>query len=168
MHTISIDLSKAKKQNYLLDNEHKIIKIEENKTTIHSILLSQGAELTGNIIKYQGANKTIIENNDDKLSPLGGIEGVLVSLVSTGNAQTVHKTLSLEDGYFNFVGVKAGKWKIQISDPKQQMEGFRLQTGTRLIQLTEGTTQQLHFKAIPFVKTVKKIGPSNGFFVSSE
>jgi hypothetical protein len=168
LYGVNVDLSKVKKQNYLLDDEQKNIKIDANKTTTHTIMLSQGAGLTGHIIKYQGSNKSIIEKNDDELSPFGGIEGLLVSLVSTDTTQIVHKTLSLEKGYFNFAGIKAGRWNVQVSDPKRKMEGFRIERATRLINVIEGVTQNLHFKAMPFIKTIKKIGPSNGFSVSSE
>lgn len=168
-YNVNTDLSKTTQENYRVVNKlEQNINLISKQVTHHNISLSLGSELNGNVLKYIASNSSIFGSSDEKLSPSGGIEGLLVTLTSTDDSRTVHKVLTLEQGYFSFKGIKEGLWQVQVSDPSKLIKSFHIDSPTKLLHIKHGEVQKVIFKAIPFIQSIKKIGPSNGFSVSSE
>ncbi len=173
-YAIATDLSRSTLNlNHRIEEGHEKIVIPANQTVLHNIVLTPGTSLIGQVRKYITSKSSILQNENEDLIPSDGIAGLLVSLQSTSSQSTkyneiVHKSLTTEGGFFSFNGIKAGRWQIQITDPKRLITESRLNNPQRIVELKAGEELELEFKAVPLLKKIKKIGPSSGFSVSGE
>ena len=168
---ININLSQSSFPNYLLDEQNtkadELI-IRANHSIQHNIKLLPGTSLEGQVIQYQAATGSILKSKNSALQPSGGIDGLLITLTNLIDSKKQYKQLTAQDGFFKFIGIPAGHWVVQVSDPDNLLGNLRIEEIRKEIQLSLENTQQLTFKAIPYVQKIKKIGPTNGFSVSGE
>ena len=166
---ISVDLSKSSQPNYLRDDmstDELIIKARQS--TQHNIPLLAGTSLEGQVIQYQAASGSILENKNSALTPSGGVDGLLITLTNLMNDKKQYKQVTTQGGFFKFNAVPAGEWVADVSDPNNLLGDLRLDKVQKQIQLSLGNLQEVNFKAVPYVQKIKKIGPSSGFSVSGE
>lgn len=178
-YNVTTDLSRTSYSNYFLeDAEYREVVLIANQATEHNIALAPGTGVSGQVLNHTvhhtaaikdttAMQNSVIDNNAG-LQPAGGIGGLLVTLVSHEDDAKEYKTLTNEGGYFYFNGVKAGQWRIQVSDPDNLIKEARLEESQRTIELNIGEDKKVTFNAIPLIKKIKKIGPSSGFNVSGE
>ncbi len=168
-YDLTTNLNKTQLSNYLIENnQQQKINLLANKTTTRNIKLIAGTGISGQVLGYTLANGSILSARNDAIKPSGGIAGLLITLTSTNNSEIAHKALTTEGGYFHFNGIKAGKWLVQVSDPGKIIKDLRIEEPQRIIELKVGNEMDIVFKAIPLIKKIKKIGPSNGFNVIGE
>ena len=168
-YAISTDLNRTQLTiNYRIEDELQNITLSANQAVVHNIELTAGTGLEGQVRRYITSTSSIFQNKSDGLTPSDGIARLLVTLISTDDSEIVHKSLTTEGGFFSFNGIKAGQWQIQVTDPQKVMSDARLNKPHRLLNLKVGDNQEIEFKAIPLLKKIQKIGPTNGFSVSGE
>jgi hypothetical protein len=168
-YELTSNLTKTTLDNYLIENEQqRKATLLANKSTYHNITLILGTGIKGQVLGYSLSNSSIMQSNNDKIKPSGGIDGLLITLISAKNSEIVHKVLTDEGGFFSFNSITAGEWQIQITDPKKVLINTRLEESQRIIKLKAGEEQDILFRAIPLIKKIKKIGLKNGFSVSGE
>lgn len=168
-YPLSTNLTKTNLNNFLIENEQQQTTIvNANKIKTHNITLAPGTGINGQVLSYTVSKGSILQNNNDELKPSSGVEGLLVILESPDNPEIEHKALTSEGGFFSFKGIKAGKWIIHITDPQGVIKNTRLEEPLRTLELKVGEEKDILFKAIPLVKRIIKVGPSNGFSVSGE
>ncbi len=170
-YDLSTNLSKTRLNNYMIENnEQQKITLHANRTLTHNIKLVAGTGISGQVLAYTLSSASILSGkaNHTAMKPSGGVEGLLVTLVSTDDSEIVHKALTSEGGYFSFNGIKAGKWLIQVTDPRKVLKDARLEKPQRVIELKVGKDTDIVFRAIPLMKQIRKIGPSSGFNVIGE
>lgn len=168
-YEFTTDLTKTHLNNYLIEDEkQRTTTLTANQTTSHNITLAQGTGIIGQVLSYATSQGSLLQSRTDKIKPSGGIENLLVTLLSTENTKIVHKVLTSEGGFFSFNGIKAGQWLIQVTDPQKVIKDARLDKPQRTLKLKVGEEQSLVFRAIPLIKKIKKIGPSSGFSIIGE
>ncbi len=168
-YDLTTNLTKTQLNNYLVENEQQQkARVIANKTLTHNINLVAGTGISGQVLAYSVASGSVMQASDNGMKPSGGIESLLVTLVSTNNSEIVHKALTSEGGFFSFNGIKAGQWMIQVTDPRKVIKDLRIEQPQRTVHLTIGEDKDIVFKAIPLIKKIKKIGPSSGFNVIGE
>lgn len=168
-YDLTTNLTKTQLNNYLVENkQQRKARLIANKISMHNINLVAGTGVSGQVLAYSVSNGSVMQANDNGMKPSGGIESLLVTLVSTNNSEIVHKALTSEGGFFSFNGIKAGPWMIQVTDPRKVIKDLRVEQPQRIIYLKIGKDKDIVFKAIPLIKKIKRIGPSSGFNVIGE
>lgn len=173
-YPITTDLSRTNYSNYFFEDEkYREVTLPANQTTAHNISLIPGTGISGQVLNHTvhlspAAQNSSVMQDGTEIRPAGGIGGLLITVTDPEDDTKTYKTLTNAGGYFHFNGLKAGRWKIQASDPEDRIKDARLEEAQRSVELKVGEDKMITFKAIPLIKSIKKIGPGSGFSVSGE
>ncbi len=123
------------------------IDILPGKSSRFDIKLMQAANITGEIVTIKD-----VSSEDHTYADIKDQMGKL--LVEAKNGNEIYRVFTKEDGHFSFEGLRPGQWSVKVYDDGIPAE-YELVTGTFIVELGSGQTQQVEVKIKEIRRRIK-------------
>ncbi|MFW6015963.1 MAG: hypothetical protein ACOCRK_05960 [bacterium] len=127
------------------------IEKQEDKELDFGIVRS--AKVTGNISKFEFLDN-LEEKQKFKMQKVGGASNILIKIEKDLES---YSTITDEEGYFEFIDLRPGKWVISILETSGIPDNYHIEKSRYVIDVKPGENENVSAKLVPKKRKIKLI-----------